>query len=706
MLCFYLSEVIEAFWAPYYRPCRGATCEIPHEGASSQHRMHNLLVAGSTAMRRSLRALSPAHRTSGALDAFVAPADGLHQPPREPCTMRLPTAPSRWRSPSACTPCPLVLTREGDGEGGRRGRVGAPLDCRVPRSLCAPHEGRRGGRGDAPARLGGVAVAASLAQDSDAAPGGADLHPAATGHRARALAGLHDHVPGQEDGWPVRSRGGDAVRHKTIAVVGGRLRPCGRSNGAGLAPAGPRAPSSARSQGCPSAGAGCHACRIDEAGRQAVRGQGPRRAPRLQRPCPWPAVVHTGREATAPHGNPHAPTVSRLARADGAPGAASRAARQLGAPRLGLSHDEVPPGRRAGCHLRRGPPGALRGHGPPVPSDRAAPGGSHGDNQHPSPHAAVLGDVPRPPPARNDALGLAVPLGPAPDPADAPAGTAGLAHRTARAMPVRPGPRPLGDAAPDVLAPALWRHDRGGIAVCAAPPRPAPRAPASLVTRGDAPSGTPAAPGGRLWRSPGYDDHAASRQEVGGRPGPPPAPRPCPHGAGGLGERHRRTCQEPPRRRGPLPRGTPAWQRRAAARSARARTNRAAQAGIANAPPLRMRGLKAWRGAGASRPLAQRFRRALPCVREVPSPLGKASVAPTCPPRLCDHGPWTAAGASLPGGQGQRASLCGLHHPVEPQATWDTCETRECFNDLLSVENTNHLRIATWASGDRLKIGP
>jgi hypothetical protein len=92
---------------------------------------------------------------------------------------------------------------------------------------------------------------------------------------------------------------------------------------------------------------------------------------------------------------------------------------------------------------------------------------------------------------------------------------------------------------------------------------------------------------------------------------------------------HRMTFKDHPRLIGPIQRGTPAWQRLYAARSASERTNSYDQEVIANAHPLRMRGLQAFRFAGAIRTLAQLLRRALNFVLDVTSTLGKTPVAQT-----------------------------------------------------------------------------
>ena len=76
-----------------------------------------------------------------------------------------------------------------------------------------------------------------------------------------------------------------------------------------------------------------------------------------------------------------------------------------------------------------------------------------------------------------------------------------------------------------------------------------------------------------------------------------------------------------------MQRGTPAWRRLYATRSASERTNSSNQEVVAKTHPLRMRGLKAFRFAGAIRTLAQLLRRALTVVLDATYTLRKTSVA-------------------------------------------------------------------------------
>jgi len=580
-------------------------------------------------MSRHILALPHEQLTPFDLDAFIAQAQAFNLHHQETFTTPFPKDPSRWLSHSAFIPRPISLTCEGNVNGGLSWLVGATIDFSCTRSICAPHYGTRGAPCYDPASLVVLEVAAKVDQYVDYAHFCGDLHQADKGRHYRALAGLHDHVPGQDDFCHFRSRVGDEVIHKTLAVVVELLHTFGLIKGELLSTDGQLEPSYARYKGCPYACEGCHAFRIDEAGRQALCEQLHSGAKRLQLTCPFPAVVAKVREATAQKGNPQDPKVSLIEIEEVANRAAVRSDRQQLATLLGLPHDEVPPVHLKGCHVHRGPQGELLGRCPKVPSDLEAKVGHHVDNTNPSKKEVVFGYVHLRTTDINRELALELPLGNSTYPADTNEGSAFLAHRTALAMPVLPGQVHLGDAAYDVIANYLWMHDHGGITVFDYNRRNEHLDPESLLNRGYDQNGTPYAPCGRLCRSNGYDDQAESRQYVCGRQCPPEEINRCPHRFGVLGYSHRMTFTDHPRLIGPIQRGRPAWQRLYRARSASERTNSYDQEVIANAHPLRMRGLKAFRFAGAIRTLAQLLSRALNFVLDVTCTLGKAPVAQT-----------------------------------------------------------------------------
>jgi hypothetical protein len=563
------------------------------------------------------------------LDAFVSHAATLNQHHRATFTTPFPKASSRWLSHYQCTLRPIALTAAGDVKGGLSWLVGATIDFGFTRSLCAPHYGPRGGPCYDPASLVVLKVVAHVDQYVDYARFCEDLQQAEKGRRYRDLAGLHDLIPGEDALCHFRSRVGDAVVHQTLAVVVELLRTFGLITGTMLSTDGQLEPTYARSKGCPDACASCPQFPVDEAGQHELRDQWQSGAQRLQPTCPFPEVVAKVREATAKQGHPRAPKIVLLEIKHVPDSAAASTDRQPVATLLGLPEAQMPPVRLTSCHIHQTPQGTLLGRCPKVPSDLEAKVGYHVDNTNPAKKEAVFGYVHLKTTALNRDLGLELPLGNSTYPADAQEGTKFIEHRAPLAVPVLPGQVHLGDAAYDVTANYRWLHDQGGIAVFDYNPRNEHLDAASLVHRGYDAYGTPYAPCGRLCRSNGYDYQAQSRQYVCGRQCPPEEQQHCPHRSSVLGYSHRMTFKDHPRLIGPIQRGTQAWQRLYAARSASERTNSYDQEVIANAHPLRMRGLQAFRFAGAIRTLAQRLRRALNFVLDVTSTLGKAPVAQT-----------------------------------------------------------------------------
>ena len=579
-------------------------------------------------MSRHIIALSHEQLTAFDLEAFVTHANAFNQHTRETFTTLFPKVPSRWLSHYAFTPRPIALTSAGDVEGGLSWLVGATIDLSFTRSICAPHYGTRGGHCYDPASLVVLEVAAKVDQYIDYARFCDDLHQAEKGGRYRELAGLHDTIPDEDDLCHFRYRVGAEAIDTTMAAVVELFRTVGLITGALLATDGQLEPSYARYKGCTYACQGCRSFRVDEAGQQELRRQLHSGAKRLQLTCPFPDVVDKVRQVTAKKGTPTDPKVALLEIADVPKGqASSPKERQQVATLLGLPENEVPPLRLTWCHLSRGPQGELLGSCPKVPSDLEAKVGYHIDTKAPSKTEPVFGYLHQKTTDINRELGLELPLGNSTSPADANEGTHFIAHRTALAIPVLPRQVQLGDAAYDVTANYHWMHDLGGIPVFDYNPRNEHLDPESLVNRGYDQYGTPYAPCRRLCRSNGYDYQAHSRQFVCGRPCPPEEQQQCPHGSGVLGYSHRMTFRDHPRLIGPIQRGTPAWQHLYAARGASERTNSYDQEVIANARPLRMRGLKAFRFAGAIRTLAQLLRRALNFVLDVTSTLGKTPLA-------------------------------------------------------------------------------
>ena len=580
-------------------------------------------------MSQHIISLSHAQLTSLDLEAFGVHADALNQHRLEAFTTPFPKAPSRWLSHYQFTPRPIALTSTGEVEGGLSWLVGATIDFSFTRAICAPHYGPRGGHCYDPASLVVLEVAAKVDQYVDSARFCDDLHQQDKGRRYRELAGLHDAIPGEDDLCHFRDRVGAEAIEKTMAAVVELFRSFGLIKGELLSTDGQLEPSHSRYKGCTYACEGCRSFHVDEAGQQELCRQLHSGAKRLQLLCPFPEVVDKVRQTTAKKGTPKDPKVTLLEMEDVPDRPAPSSDRQQLATLLGVPQDEVPAGRLTRCHLSRGPQGELLGRCPKMPSDLEAKVGYHMDTQDPSKKEPVFGYLHQKTTDINRALGLELPLGNATYPADAREGTHFIDHRAALALPVLAGQVQLGDAAYDVTANYQWLGERGAIAVFAYNPRNEHLAPEALVNRGYDPYGTPYAPCGRLCRSNGYDYEANSRQYVCGRPCPTEEQQRCPHALGVRGYSHRMTFKDHPRLIGPIQRGTSAWQQLYAARTASERTNSYDQEVIANGRPLRMRGLKAFRFAGAIRTLAKLLRRALNFVLDVTYTLGKSPLAQT-----------------------------------------------------------------------------
>lgn len=577
-------------------------------------------------MSRHILSLSDEQLTAFDLDAFVAHAEVLNQHNRDTFTTPFPKAPSRWLSHYDFRPHPIDFTSQGDVDGGLSWLVCTTLDFSFTRSLCAPYYGTRGGRCYDPASLLVLEVAAKVDQYVDYAQFCRDLHDRDKGRRYRQLAGLHDPVPGEDDLCHFRYRIGDAVIDQIMAVAVDFLHRFGLIKGELLSTDGQLEPSYSRYKGCTYACQDCQAFVLSEADRQALGEQLQTGGKRLQLTCPFPETVAKVREATAKKGSPKDPKLALLEIESVPEDKASEPQRQHVAKLLGLNQDDVLPLHLKWCDLSPGPTGELVGSCPKMPSDLEAKIGVHVDTKDPAKKEEVFGYLHLKTTDLNPELGLELPVGNSTYPANANEGSEFIAHRAKLAVPVRPGQVQLGDAANDVIANYEWLHERGAIAVFDYNRRNEHVDETSLLNRGYDRNGTPYAPCGRLCHSNGYDYQAQSRQYVCGLQCPAQERQHCPHRYGVLGYCHRMSFKDHPRLIGPIQRGTQAWQCLYRARSSSERTNSYDQEVVAQAHPLRMRGLKAFRFAGAIRTLAQLLRRTLNFVLDVTYTLGKTPV--------------------------------------------------------------------------------
>jgi hypothetical protein len=580
-------------------------------------------------MSRHILPLSPDQLTAFDLDALVAHAERLNQRNRETFTKAFPKAPSRWLSHYHFCPQAIEFTSEGHVDGGLSWLVGTTIDFSFTRSLCAPYYGSRGAYCYDPASLIVLEMATKVDQYVDYAQFCRALHDRDKGRRYRQLAGLHEHVPGEDDLCHFRYRIGEKVIEQITNVAVDFLAHFGLIQGELLSTDGQLEASYSRYKGCTYACEGCQAFPLSEADRQALGEQLQGGAKRLELTCPFPEVVDKVREATAKKGRPKEPKVALLEIETVPEKQASTTHRQHVADLLGLPQDEVAPLRIKWCHLSQDAEGELIGSCPKMPSDLEAKIGVHIDTKNPDKTEEVFGYMRLTTTDLNPELGLELPLGSSTYPGNTKEGTEFIPHRQTLAVPVRQGQIHLGDSGNDVTANYEWLQDHGAIAVFAYNRRNEHVDETSLLNRGYDQNGTPYAPCGRLCHSNGYDYEAQSRQYVCGLSCPPDEQQHCPHRHGVLGYCHRMSCKEHPRLIGPIQRGSKVWHDLYQSRSASERINSYDQEVVGKAHPLRMRGLKAFRFAGAMRTLAQLLRRALNFVLDVTYTRGKVPVVQT-----------------------------------------------------------------------------
>jgi hypothetical protein len=206
--------------------------------------------------------------------------------------------------------------------------------------------------------------AAAVDQYVDYARFCADLHQQDKGRRYRALAGLGDAIPGEDDLSNFRKRFGAQAIEVTMAVVVELFRTFGLLKGELVSTDGQLEPCYSRLKGCAYACEGCQALPLDEASRQELGRQLHNGAQRLQLIRPFPDVVAKVRQATTKKGMPTDPKVALLEIEAAPTDQASPQDPQHVATLLSLPEDQVPDLRLQWCRLRRGPQGELLGRCP------------------------------------------------------------------------------------------------------------------------------------------------------------------------------------------------------------------------------------------------------------------------------------------------------------------------------------------------------
>jgi hypothetical protein len=580
-------------------------------------------------MSRKTLPLPQEHIAPFDLETFVKEAAQLNQHTLESFTLPFPKAPERWLSHYQFRPHPIEFTAEGEVEGGLSWLIGSTIDLSFTRSLFAPYYSKEGGHCYDPTSSFFLEVASRVDHYPDYASFCAELRQQEKGRRDRELAGLHTSIPGEDDLSHFRSRVDAAAIEAALAVFVGLFRAFGLITGELLSTDGQLEPSCSRFKGCASFSQACRQLPLDEADRHELGRQLQAGAKRLELCCPFPEVVQKVLQATRKQGQPREPTVALLEieylPADRTQTAGSPQLSEL----LSRPTDQLPPLRIKWSHLTQGPQGERWGSCPKVPSDLEAKVGYHIDNTEPHKKERVFGYLHQTPTNIDIERGLELPVGTSTYPANVPEGSHFQAHRAKLAIPFRSQQVELADAGYDAVENYQGIRRRGGIPIIAYNPRHENLSPEALLARGYHTHGTPYAPCGRLCRSNGYDYQSDSRQYVCGLQCPVSEREQCPHGHKVRGYTHKMSFHEYPRLIGPIQRGTQEWKLLYAARTASERTNSYAQEVLDHGRPPKLRGLRAFRFAGAIRTVAQLLCRALQFVLDVTYTLGKLPWAKT-----------------------------------------------------------------------------
>ena len=311
-------------------------------------------------MNRKIIPVSHPQLTSLDLEAFVSQAEVLNQRNQATFTTPFPKPSSRWISRYQFRPRPITFTDKGAVEGGLSWLVGATLDFRFARSLCAGTYGTRGGHCYDPASLLFLEVAATVDGYPDYASFCGDLEQADKGRCYRELAGLDEAIPGQDSFSHFRKRIGHSIIDQTTAIMVQLFTDFGLIKGEILSTDGQLEPTYSRFKGCAYACQGCQELPLDEASRHELAEQLQSGSQRLEMLCPFPEVVDKVRQATAKTGDPKDPKVPLLEVEPLSPDQTSSKSHPQLAELLGLPQDQLPPVRLKWSHLSLSPSGELR----------------------------------------------------------------------------------------------------------------------------------------------------------------------------------------------------------------------------------------------------------------------------------------------------------------------------------------------------------
>lgn len=532
-------------------------------------------------------------------------AEEFNRKNREHYTKPFPKEPARWESHYHFEPRDVTFTTTGEVDGGISWLVGSLFDFTFIRSLVASDYSKEGGHCFDPATLFFLILAGSLDGYGDDARFCRDLVQGKRGDSYRMLAGIDGSVPGGDDLCNFRKRVDVDTINSVMDMFVNFFMEFGLVTPELVTADGQLEPSNSRYKGCAHFCNECRSFSITDEHLRILKSQLLSEKKILEITCPYPKVVEKVKKATQKKGKLTEPKVKLLGVEYLAPEEHKKVDPDESVMILGFDRNEFPRVRVKWCHVTQGASGQLRGCCPKVPSDLEARVGYHVDNKNPSKKERVFGYLNQRVSVVNLPLRLELPIRVSTYPANQSEGKCFFENRQLAKLPFIPGQVHVLDAGYDQTDNYFQFKEKGAIGIICYNPRNEDLSSEALRERGFDQNGVPYAPCGRLCRSNGYNYENNSRQYVCRIQCEEEERLKCPHGGKALGFSKKMPFAEHPRLVGPVQRGTSVWRILYNARSASERVNSYDQEVVAQEKRPKIRGLAAFKFAGAIRTLGQ-----------------------------------------------------------------------------------------------------
>jgi hypothetical protein len=538
-------------------------------------------------------------------------AEEFNRKNREYHTRTFPKNPARWLSHYHFEPRRVTFTPTGEVDGGISWLVGSLFDFSFIRSIVASDYSEEGGHCFDPATLFFLILACCLDGYGDYADFCRILLQDKKGESYRMIAGIEDSVLGDDDLCNFKKRVGADTINSVMDMFVDFFRDFGLITPELVTADGQLEPSNSRYKGCAHFCDECREISITDEHLQILKSQLLSGKKTLEITCPFPDVVEKVKKATKKNGKMTEPKVRLLGVEYLDPKEHKKIAPEESVMILGFDRHDFPRVQVKWCHVTQDSSGQLTGCCPKVPSDLEARVGYHVDNKNPPKKERVFGYLNQRISVINLPLNLELPIRVGTYPANQDEGNCFFENRRQAQLPFTHGQVYPLDAGYDQTDNYFQFNKEGAIGIISYNQRNEDLSSEALLERGYDQNGVPYAPCGKQCHSNGYNYDNDSRQYVCRKQCEEDERLKCPHGDKTLGFSKKMSFGEFPRLVGPVQRGTPLWQALYNTRSASERVNSYDQEVVAKQKLPKIRGLTAFKFAGAIRTLGQLLARAI-----------------------------------------------------------------------------------------------